>query len=87
MLGSDGLNSSFPKNTKILDAKFDNGCVVLDFSEEFLNFQDDSQKFNMINCLLNTLKQLDEVESVKILIGGSLRDGFEEKYVVGEKLN
>lgn len=79
---SDGLASAFPENTKLLDAKIDNGCVILDFSEEFLNFKDETQKFNMINCVLNTLKQLNEVNSVKFLIGGNLKDGFEEIYNV-----
>ena len=80
--GSDGLSNVFPENTKILDAKLDNGCAVVDFSEEFLNFKDDHQKFNMINCVLNTLKQLNEVKSIKILVCGNLCDGFEDGYSI-----
>ena len=82
---SDGLVNVFPDNTKILDAKFDNGCVVLDFSQEFLNFNDDNQKFNMINCILNTLKQLNEVNSIKIMVEGNLCDGFDEIYNVANQ--
>ena len=83
---NDSLVTAFPENTKILDAKIDNGCVNLDFSEELLNFKDDTQKFNIINCILNTLKQLNEVNSIKILIGGNLNDGFEEQYNINNQL-
>ena len=83
---NDGLINVFPENTKILDAKLNNNCVTLDFSEEFLNFKDDNQKFNMINCVLNTLKQLNEVSSVKILVCGNLKDGFNETYSITSQL-
>lgn len=82
---STNLINIFPENTKILDAKLENNCVILNFSEEFLNFKDDGQKFNMINCVLNTLKQLNEVNSVKILVGGNSNDKFDEFYYVTNK--
>ena len=68
------------------DAKLENDCVILNFSNEFLNFKDDNQKFNMINCALNTLKQLNEVNSIKIVIEGNLCDGFDEFYDVASQL-
>lgn len=77
---TDNLINVFPENTKILDTKLENNCVILNFSEEFLNFKDDEQKFNMINCILNTLKQLNEVNSIKILVGGNSNDNFDEIY-------
>ena len=83
---SDNLTSAFPENTKLLDAKLENNCVILNFSNEFLNFKDDNQKFNMLNCALNTLKQLNEVNSVKILVEGNLCDGFDEFYNVASQL-
>ena len=83
---SDELNNVFPENTKILDAKVNNGCVCLNFSEELLNFKDDTQKFNVINCILNTLKQLNEVNSIKILINGNSNDCFNEEYNITNKL-
>ncbi len=84
---NDNLISVFPENTKILDAKLENNCVILNFSDEFLNFKDDSQKFNMINCILNTLKQLNEVNSIKILVNNNLIDGFDEIYGIEDKAN
>ena len=83
---NENLTSAFPENTKLLDAKLENNCVILNFSNEFLNFKDDNQKFNMINCALNTLKQLNEVNSVKILVEGNLCDGFDEFYDVVNQL-
>lgn len=77
---TNNLLNIFPENTKILDAELKNNCVVLNFSEEFLNYKDDNQKLNMINCVLNTLKQLNEVNSIKILIGGNLQNEFDEIY-------
>lgn len=65
----------------------ENNCVILNFSDEFLNFKDDSQKFNMINCILNTLKQLNEVNSIKILVNNNLIDGFDEIYGIEDKAN
>ena len=58
----------------------------LNFSEELLNFKDDTQKFNVINCILNTLKQLNEVNSIKILINGNSNDCFNEEYNITNKL-
>ena len=65
----------------------ENNCVILNFSDEFLNFKDDSQKFNMINCILNTLKQLNEVNSIKILVNNNLIGGFDEIYGIEDKAN
>ena len=71
------LVNCFPENTKILDATFDNGCVILNFSEDILNFKDETQKLNIISCTLNTLKQLNEVNSIKILVNGDLNNSFQ----------
>lgn len=77
---STELKSVIPADTKILDATLENNCVILNFSPELLNFADDTQKYNIVNSLLNTLSQLNEVESIKILIDGNMNDAFEEAY-------
>ena len=43
------LQKVLPENTKLIDANLSNDCVILNFSEEILNYQDDTQKFNIIN--------------------------------------
>lgn len=78
---SDNMLSVFPENTKILDASLTGNCVILNFSEELMNFKDDSQKFNIINSVLNSITQLNEVDSIKILINGESRSGIDEEYL------
>lgn len=77
---SENLKKVFPDNTKILDAKLENNCVILNFSEELQNYKEDSQKYNIINTILNTLTQLNEVNSIKILINNENSDKFNEEY-------
>lgn len=79
---SDDLKLCFPENTQILDAKCQNGQVILNFSSEILNYIDDAQKLNIINSLLNTLTQLNEVDSFKILINNQPNDNFSDVYTL-----
>ena len=77
---SDSLNTVFPENTKILNATLEKNCVILNFSEELLNFADDTQKYNIINSLLNSLTQLTEVNSIKIQVNNEEVQQFNEEY-------
>ena len=79
---TENLTKPFPDNTKILDASIENNCVTLNFSEELLNYTDDTQKYNIINTTLNTLTGLNEVNSIKILINNSASEKFEEEYTL-----
>lgn len=76
----ENLIKVFPDNTHIIDAKLSNNCIILNFSEELLNFKDDNQKYNIINSLLNTLTQLNEVNSIKILINNEPNDKINKEY-------
>ena len=73
---SDSLTSVFPENVKILDTEINSGCVTLNFSEELLNYSDEVQKNNIINALLKTLTELNEVDSIKILINNEFKNVF-----------
>ena len=77
---NESLFKVFPENTKIIDANLNNNCVILNFSEELLNFENDNQKYNIINSILNTLTELNEVNSVQILVNNSLPQGFDTEY-------
>lgn len=77
---SENLSNVFPENTKILDTKLENNCAILNFSEEIQNYNDDTQKYNIINTILNTLTQLNEVNSIKILINNETVDKFNDEY-------
>lgn len=74
------LKSIFPENTRLIDANLNDNCVIINFSEELLNFKNDTERFNMINCLLNSLTQLNEVTSIKILVNNEIRDGIDQEY-------
>lgn len=73
-----------PENTKLNKTYMENDCITLDFSAEFLNYDksDEKVKKNMINSIVNTLTQLTEINSVKILIDGSENEDFKEVYFV-----
>ena len=77
---TENLSKVFPENTQILDTSFENNCVTLNFSEHLLNFTDDTQKYNIINSILNTLTQLNEVNSIKILVNNSACEEFDDEY-------
>ena len=74
------LKNVFPENTRLIDATYEKNSVILSFSQELLNFENDAQKYNMINSLLNTLTALNEVDSFKILINNDDTKIFNEKY-------
>jgi len=74
---SEELESIIPKDTRVLSTLLQSNCLVIDFSKEFLNVEaDDIQKYNIISAIVNTLTELTEVHSVKILIEGIEEEGF-----------
>lgn len=77
---SEFLSNVFPENTQVLDAYLKNDCVIVDFSQELLNFENEEQKYNIINSVLNTLTKLNEVNSVEILINNEKNDSFSDTF-------
>ena len=71
-----------PEGTKVLKTYMEDDCVVLDFSEEFLNYNknDENTKNNLMNSIVNTMTELTEVNKVKILINGNQNQEFNEIY-------
>ena len=57
-------------------------CLVLDLSEEFLNYNknDEKSKNNLINSIVNTMTELTEVNKLKILINGNQNEEFNQIY-------
>ena len=78
---SEKLKKLIPDNVKVNKAEINGDCVTLDLSEEFLNYGDDVTKNNIINSIVNTLTELTEVNSVKILINGQMNDSINDVYV------
>lgn len=71
-----------PDNTKLNKSYMDDDCVILDFSEELLNYNktEEKGKETLINSIVKTLTQLTEVNKVKILIDGNENEEFNDIY-------
>ncbi len=79
---NDKNKKIIPENTKLNKNYLEGDCVVLDFSNEFLNYskENEKDKKNLINCIVNTLTELTEVNKIKILINGEENEEFKEIY-------
>ena len=73
------LESAIPQETKLIGTVLENDCLVVNLSKEFIENQtgDAVAKVNSIYSIVNTVTELKEVTSVKILIEGEASDGFE----------
>ena len=78
-------NSKFkkliPDGTILNDVKVENGCAIINFSNEFLNYENEDKKLKIINSIVNTLTNLKEVNSVSFLINGEKNDEISEVYL------
>lgn len=79
---NDKNKKIIPEGTKINKNYLEEDCIVLDFSPEFLNYskEDEKEKQNIINCIVNTLTELTEINKVKIVIDGNDNEEFNEIY-------
>lgn len=79
---NDKNKKIIPENTKLNKNYLEGDCVVLDFSAEFLNYskENEKEKTNMINSIVDTLTELREINQVKILIDGNENSEFNEIY-------
>lgn len=80
---NDKLNCIIPENTKLLNSSLEGECLVLDFSAELLNYDKSKGniKENLINSIVNTVTELNEVNKVKVMINGQVNDEFKDEYV------
>lgn len=80
---NDKLSSIIPENTKLLNSSLEGECLTLDFSEELLNYDKENEKTkdNLINSIVNTVTELNEVNKVKILISGQTNEEFKDEYI------
>ena len=80
----EGKERIIPENTKLLSTQLEGDCLTLTFSSDFLNYDktDEKAKENLINSIVNTLTQLNEVNSIKILIDGAQNEEFNEVYTI-----
>jgi len=77
---TDKAKKIIPENTKVLKTYMEYDCLVLDLSKEFLNYNKETEKDNLINSIVDTMTELTEVNKVKILIEGNETEDFKEVY-------
>ena len=80
---NEKLSKIIPENTKLLNASLDGEILTLDFSEDFLNVdtKNEKTKNNLINSIVNTVTELNEVNKVKFLINNQTNDEFKDEYM------
>lgn len=62
-----------PEGTKLLKSYMEDDCLILEMSEEFLNYDKNDEKIknNLINSITKTMIELTEVNKIKILVNGN----------------
>lgn len=80
---NDKLEAIIQENTKLLNYSLEGECLTLDFSNELLNYNKDDSKVkdNLINSIVNTVTELNEINKVKFLIDGNINEDFSGEYV------
>lgn len=79
---NEKLKTLIPEGSQILNAELKGDCVTVNMSTDILNHTEDVDlKNKMINSIVNTLTELTEVESVKILVNGEKNDEFDDTYI------
>ncbi len=70
---NSNYEKTIPDNVQIIETKFENECVTVNFSKELENANlDEVQKSNLYYSVFNTLTELTEVTNVVILSDGNL---------------
>lgn len=67
---SEELKKLIPDNTKILDLKLESGILTINFSGESISKQEDDIFKLMVESIKKTTFQLNEINSLEILIEG-----------------
>ncbi len=73
----DNLSKIIPDNTRLIDTELVKGILYINFSEDFIKEENMGfgREKNIVDSILKTVIQLNEVEGIKILINGE--DGKE----------
>ena len=78
---SSNLKKLVPDGTRLNDVKIEKNCAIINFSEEFLNYENEEKKLKIINSIVNTLTNLKEINSVSFLINGEKNEKLNEIYL------
>ncbi|MGN1298597.1 MAG: GerMN domain-containing protein [Candidatus Scatovivens sp.] len=75
---NENLEKTIPEGVILNSVSIENYCLKIDFSRQFIEncSEDEKIRKNIIESINNTLTQLNEVSSIKILIDGIENLGF-----------
>lgn len=69
------LKAIIPEGTKLININVSNKAVTLNFSSNFLNMNVDKEK-QIISGLVYSILDLDEIDSISILVEGKVLDSY-----------
>lgn len=77
---NENHEKTIPDGTTLLNSSLEGDVLKLDFSQEFINNHVGGmeEEQNTINSIVNTLTELTEVNSIKILINGEENKSFND---------
>lgn len=78
---SSNLKKLIPDGTRLNDVNIEKNCAIINFSEEFLNYENEEKKLKIINSIVNTLTNLKEINSISFLINGEKNEKLNEIYL------
>lgn len=74
---SEDLELNIPKETKVNSAYLSKGVLTIDFNEKVLECKNPDD----IYCIVNTMCEFNEVDSVKITINGETNEMYKDAFV------
>lgn len=82
------LNKIIPENTKILETKIEKGILLINFSEDFIKDQNlgEEKERLLLDSIIKTVSQLNEINGIKILIEGEEGRGFYDSNINFDKI-
>ena len=83
---NENFEKTIPEGTKLLGATLEGDTLNLNFSREFLNREGKAAEEKTIESIVNTLTELTEVNSIKILREGEENKKFNDGEVSFEKI-
>ena len=84
----NNLSRLIPENTKLLNVEIEKGILIINFSEDFIKEQnlELEQEEKIIESILKTVIQLNEINGIKILINGEEGKAFPDDGVNFEEI-
>ena len=84
---NEKLQKVIPENTKINNVELQGDILYIDFSHEFIDnaLEGKENENKIIETIVKTVTELNEVNSIKILIDGEENKGFKDEGINFEK--